>query len=256
MKNIEPRNFAGTMFNVADPAKFQQAIKLLCESLSDNAAACIFAADNIITWNRNLSFLRDDFFIQILNDDKNTMIEKSVVWRTYVLLYFAEIASRIEGDFTEFGCHTGNTAANVLKKIDFAALDKKYYLYDLFGWKEGDEHTHMPGHDQTDMYGKVVDRFKPYPFVKVIKGSVPQSFDQGFPEGKIAFAHIDMNHPVPEAAALERVLPRLAKGGIIIFDDYGWWIYSAQKQAIDPIVEAHGLKVLELPTGQALLINS
>jgi len=255
MQNIEPKNFSGTMFNVTDPNKFQQGITLLRDSLSDGAKASLFASDNIITWNKNLSFLRDDFFAQILNDDQTTPIEKGVIWRTYILVYFAEIASRIEGDFAEFGCHTGSTAANILKKIDFAALGKKYYLYDLFEWKEGDEHTHMPGHDQADMYGKVVSRFEPYPFVKVFKGSVPDSFSQGFPEGKIAFAHIDMNHPVPEAAALERVLPRLAKGGIIIFDDYGWWIYSGQKMALDPIIAAHGFKVLELPTGQALLMN-
>jgi hypothetical protein len=34
--------------------------------------------------------------------------------------------------------------------------------------------------------------------------------------------HIDMNHSVPEAAALEAVLLRLFSGGAIILDDYGW----------------------------------
>ena len=112
----------------------------------------------------------------------------------------------------------------------------------------------MPGHDNPRMYDDVVARFAAYPFVRVIRGAVPDSFAQGFPD-RIAFAHIDMNHPVPEAAALEAVLPRLSSGGAIIFDDYGWWGYSAQKIALDPIVARHGLKLLELPTAQALLIK-
>ena len=54
---------------------------------------------------------------------------------------------------------------------------------------------------------------------------------------------------------MEKILPILSKGGAIILDDYGWWGYSAQKIALDPIIEKHGYKILELPTGQALLMN-
>ena len=112
----------------------------------------------------------------------------------------------------------------------------------------------MPGHDNPKMYEDVVKRFSSQQYVSVIKGSVPESFEQGFPS-KIAFAHIDMNHPIPEEAALKKVLPNLSDGGCIIFDDYGWWGYSAQKRALDPIVQSNGYKILELPTGQGLLLK-
>lgn len=253
MAMLDARNLQGTFFNIIDGNKFQLGIKLLLESLFDKGATT-YAADNIITWNRNLSFLREDFFIKILQDDKNSVIEKSIIWRSYILLYFAEMAARLEGDFVELGCHTGYSADLVTQKVDFKALNKKYYLYDLFGWKEGDSHTHFPAHDDADMYKKVVDRFAEKPYVSVIRGSVPDSFSQGFPE-KIAFAHIDMNAPEPEEGALKRVLPILVPGGCIIFDDYGWYGYCAQKMALDPIVAEAGLKILELPTGQGLLIK-
>jgi hypothetical protein len=125
----------------------------------------------------------------------------------------------------------------------------------LFEWNKGDEHTRMQGHNNETMYRDVKARFADYPYVKIIKGSVPQSFSEGFPE-QIAFAHIDMNHPAAEAGALERVLPKLSSGGVIVFDDYGWWAYSAQKIALDPIAKSNGCKILELPTGQALLMKS
>jgi hypothetical protein len=216
--------------------------------------ATLFAADNLITWNRNLSFLRDEFFIEIVRSEKNTVVEKSIIWRTYILLFFAELAALAEGDFVELGCHTGYTASQVIKKLNFGEISKTYFLYDLFEWKEGDKHTRLAGHDNVRMFEDVKERFARFDFIKIIKGSVPDSFSDGFPE-KIAFAHIDMNHPDPEVGALKAVLPKLSKGGAVILDDYGWWGYSAQKIALDPIIKENGLNILELPTGQGLILR-
>ncbi|WP_292935054.1 tetratricopeptide repeat protein [Noviherbaspirillum sp.] len=250
---LKPLSFQGFSYNIADMAKFTQGIELIKESLSDKGAS-LFVSDNVITWNRNYSFLRDDFFLGILDSPAYAYVEKSLIWRTYVLLHFAEHAGRIAGDYVELGCHTGHTASTVISKIDFRKLSKSYFLYDLFEWKEGDEHTRMQGHNNSHMYEDVVKRFSEYEFVRVIKGSVPQSFTEGFPD-KIAFAHIDMNHPVPEAGALERVLPRLSRGGVVVLDDYGWWGYCRQKLALDPIIAEHELSVLELPTGQGIVLK-
>jgi O-methyltransferase len=248
---IEPKQLFGVNFNIRDHKKFNQALQLLRES---TGGIPMFAADNVITWNRNLSFMRQDFFSEILSGDESDAIEKSCIWRLYILLYFAESCQHLEGDYVELGCHKGATAKRLTERVDFQALGKRYWLYDLFGWSEGDEHTHMPGHDNPRMYEDVVDRFADQPWVQVIRGSVPGSFSQGFPD-RIAFAHIDMNHPTPESGALEVVLPRLSPGGFIVFDDYGWWGYSAQKRALDPIAASHGFNILELPTGQGLLLK-
>jgi len=253
MEKLEPLRFGGVNYNVADDEKFKFALTMLRDSLHDKGAT-LYIADNVITWNRTFSFLRDPFFVDIVNGNKATKFEKGAIWRLYILLYFAELASKAEGDYLELGCHTGYTASNVVKKIDFPGLGKQYYLYDLFEWNEGDEHTLLPGHKNETMYLDVKARFSDLPFVRIIKGPVPQSLSEGFPD-KIAFAHIDMNHPIPEAGALERVLPRLSRGGVVIFDDYGWFGYQAQKLALDPIIKSHGLNVLELPTGQALLMK-
>lgn len=250
---LEPLSFQGLSYNVADKAKFAQGLDLIRESLADKGAS-LFASDNVITWNRSYSFLRDEFFLRILDAPGHSYAERSVIWRTYVLLHFAKYASKVAGDYLELGCHTGHTAAQVISRIDFKSLAKSYFLYDLFEWKEGDEHTRMHGHQNPRMYEDVVKRFAGHDFVRVIKGYVPQSFADGFPE-TVAFAHIDMNHPIPEAGALERIIPRLSRGGVIVLDDYGWWGYSRQKMALDPIIERNGLSVLELPTGQGIILN-
>jgi predicted O-methyltransferase YrrM len=112
----------------------------------------------------------------------------------------------------------------------------------------------MPLHADARLFEKVTARFADRDYVIVVRGSVPDTFAAAFPE-KIAFAQIDMNNAAAEAAALEAVLPRLASGGVVILDDYGWWVYSKQKQALDPIAERHGMQVLELPTGQGVMIK-
>jgi len=252
LQRIEPRQLFGANFNIKDEEKFNTAVQLLRES---TYGLPMFCSDNLITWNRNLSFIREDYFLQILSSKESDNIEKSCIWRLYILLYFAEICQEIKGDYIELGCHKGTTAKRVTEKIDFKNTGKKYWLYDLFEWKKGDEHTHMPGHDDPRMYENVVERFADQPWVTIIRGPVPNSFVEGFPE-TIAFAHIDMNHPVPEEEALKKVLPKLSPGGCIIFDDYGWWGYSAQKRVLDPIAADMNLKILELPTGQGLLIKN
>ena len=253
-KMLENRSLIGSHFNIKDPEKFRRALTLLRESLVDGASASMFSADNLIAWNRNLSFLRDDFYLDILNNKSADPVEKSIIWRTYILLYFCKHAIRAKGDFMELGCYQGSTAFQIIKGINFKKQNKRYYLYDLFSWKEGDEHSHFTGHDDPNLYEKVSEKFLGFPFVKIIRGSVPDSFNEGVPD-KVAFAHIDMNHPVAESKALEIILPKLSSGGVIIFDDYGWWGYSAQKIALDPIASKHGLEILELPTGQGLLIK-
>lgn len=67
--------------------------------------------------------------------------------------------------------------------------------------------------------------------------------------------HIDMNSAAPEIGALELLFDRVAPGGIVIFDDYGWLLHAKQKEAEDRFMAERGHKILELPTGQGLLIK-
>ena len=194
LKKLENRSLVGGHFNVKDHKKFKRALGLLRESLGEGSSAAMFSADNLITWNRNLSFLRDDFYLKILKSKSATIVEKSIIWRTYILIYFCKFAINTNGDFMELGCYQGSTALQIIKGIDFTNRHRRYYLYDLFSWKEGDEHSYFTGHDDPKMYETVSEKFSEFPFVKVIKGSVPESFSKGVPD-KIAFAHIDMNHP-------------------------------------------------------------
>jgi len=64
-----------------------------------------------------------------------------------------------------------------------------------------------------------------------------------------------MNIAVAELAVLTHFWDNIVPGGIVLFDDSGWMAYQKQKQVLDDFTSRHGVKILNLPTGQGLLIK-
>lgn len=48
---------------------------------------------------------------------------------------------------------------------------------------------------------------------------------------------------------------RVAPGAVIVFDDYGWLGCRPQRLAEDAWLAKRGYRVLELPTGQGLVVT-
>lgn len=109
--------------------------------------------------------------------------------------------------------------------------------------------------NDPDAILKVVQRrFANVPNTRIVQGMVPDSFAQACPE-QISLLHIDMNSAASEIAALEALFDKVVPGGMIVFDDYGWTGYSAQRHAENAFMAARGHTVLEIPTGQGLVIK-
>jgi O-methyltransferase len=115
-------------------------------------------------------------------------------------------------------------------------------------------HHPMPEHGKH-LFERVVQRFRDYPQVKIIKGKIPEVF-AGQSLNKICYLHIDLNEAPAELLALDALFDRIVPAGIIILDDYEWAIgYRGQKLAEDPWFETRGYGVMPLPTGQGLVIK-
>lgn len=111
----------------------------------------------------------------------------------------------------------------------------------------------MPEHG-SDLYASVKKRFSDFPNVTVTQGRVPDTLAKVAPE-KIAFMHLDINNAEAEVGVLNALFDRMVPGAMIVLDDYGWLYYRDQKLAHDAWFEKRGYEVLELPTGQGLLIK-
>jgi predicted O-methyltransferase YrrM len=64
-----------------------------------------------------------------------------------------------------------------------------------------------------------------------------------------------MNCVKPEISAFRFFWPRLSPGGVVILDDYGFKDHRRQKEAFDSLSKALNFKIIQLPTGQGLIIK-
>ena len=247
MKNHVTSFFWGTVNN------YQELVKGIQHAVNQVKPIGIFAGDNLFAFGRNLSFLDDAAFMAACNNNIETEAEKAVMWRIHVLCWAAQNGMRLSGDFVECACYKGTSARIVCDYLDFGIRDKQYYLYDLFEHDVGMDHHAMPEHG-TDLFGKVRQRFADLQNVHVTQGAAPEILHQVAPE-KIAFLHLDINSASAEIGVLELLFDRIVPGGVIILDDYGWFHYRAQKEVEDPFFAARGYRVLELPTGQGMVIK-
>jgi O-methyltransferase len=74
------------------------------------------------------------------------------------------------------------------------------------------------------------------------------------PDAGFTFVHIDMDLYAPIAAAFRLFLPRMASGGILVFDDYGYVRdFPGARLAVDEVCAEARLYPVVLPTGQAFV---
>jgi len=163
----------------------------------------------------------------------------------------------VDGDFLEAGVALGGSAILLAKcKPPSAAL----HLYDVFamipppGPKDGDdahgryevirsgESEGLGGekyygyvdnlieqvHSNLARFGVDVQRDK----VRLVQGLFDDTLH---PSEPIALAHIDCDWYAPVRTCMERIIPHLVPGGIMVFDDYA--SYSGCRRAVDELLQ-------------------
>lgn len=212
-----------------------------------------FIADNLITYGHTAGFRRDRRFVEAVVAAGPKPMELALAWRTHTLCWAAESCLGLPGDYVECGTYEGYSMDVVLRYLD-GLPGRRCWLYDLFDpTGAAGEGKRLPEHSPA-LYQTVCARFERQTNVTVTRGKVPEVLHDASPE-RIAFLHVDMNNPDAERGALELLYDRVATGGMIVFDDYGWTGYQDQKRMADGFARSRGLGVLELPTGQGLMIK-
>ena len=210
-------------------------------------------ADNFLTWGRNMSMLDDRPFVQAWQSNIESPSDEAIVWRRYVLSCAAYHCVQLDGDFVECGAYTGVGIKTVADYLGGPAFPKTFWGYDIFEHDSSMVNHAMQEH-RKGLYERVQKKFSAYPQVCLIKGLIPQVFENDCPE-RIAYLHIDLNQAPAEIAALDNLFDRMVPGGILILDDYEWSAYRPQKLAEDQWFNARHYRVMPLPTGQGLVIK-
>lgn len=233
----------------------------------------IFWGDRLLTIDKSAGFLSDPAFSAAYAAIRGSHTydqydsPHTISWRLNTLVWAARSGLDIEGDFVECGTFKGDMAWVISKTVDFKSRHKCFYLYDTFDgfsdqYSSNNDFPEHPGfieyanthYRNPELYPYVAARFSDRDDIKVIKGVVPDVLHQESPK-KIAFMHIDLNSPAAEIGALELLFPRMSPGAILVFDDYGWKQFHRQKEAEDAFMQKLGYSILELPTGQGMVVK-
>jgi hypothetical protein len=235
----------------------------------------IFWGDRMLTIDKAAGFLNEPTFRaafeQIHGSHQYDQYTSSttIAWRLHTLVWAARTALSLpEGDFVECGVFKGDMAWMVGEVTGLAQSGRQFHLYDSFegfdpSQTTDDDFPDLPGflafankiYSAEGLWEGVRDRFQPLAHYHLHKGYLPGTLDRDGMPDRIAYLHIDLNVAPVEIACLDRLFDRVVPGGVVIFDDYGWKVFHRQKDAEDAYFAKRNYQILELPTGQGLLVK-
>jgi O-methyltransferase len=258
---------------VSDPHQAAKAVDRILEAFVRPYHESMSWGDRLLTLDKSAAFRDDATFREALRAADSSTGQNQyespdgIVWRYNTLIWAARACLALPGDYVECGVYRGDMTWMITRMVDVAAAGKTFYLYDTFAGFDPRYSSQADFPDAPHMYALadneyrapdiesyVRARFRDKPRIVVTKGTVPDILRERAPD-RVAFLHLDMNSPRAETGALEILFDRISTGGIIIFDDYGWRIFHKQKEAADAFMANRGQVILELPTGQGLMIK-
>lgn len=233
-----------------------------------------YHADNLCVWLKDTNFLREERFQRAYRKgmdsghkicrEKGSREDIHIEWRVHVLCWAASHASRLAGDFVECGVNTGIYSLAIADYIDLDRTGKHLYLFDTFcgippsQMNERERSLNREVENETyyeECYETARANFAEYRNAVLIRGQVPDTLTQVAID-QVCYLSLDMNIVLPEIAAIKYFWPKLVTGAPVILDDYGWLGYAPQKVAMDEFAASVGCTILNMPTGQGLLIKS
>lgn len=136
------------------------------------------------------------------------------------------------------------------------------YLYDAFGPMQAADllrsEQHCAGWYGSLRMARTAENLRGFAGrIRWRRGAIPGSLAHDPLPDDVAWLHIDLNAARPTMEALEAFWPRLAPGGVVLFDDYGWTGWVDTRRAVDAFVaRTEGAHLLALPTGQAICFKA
>jgi O-methyltransferase len=165
-------------------------------------------------------WLSDQSFMSVYNRvNKFTLID---VYRCYELWTLAKNTASVEGAILEVGVWRGGSGA----VLAASSPGKSVYLADTFAGvvKAGKKDTRYLGGEHADTSRSTVEgllRSLDLTNAVILEGIFPED-TAGHVAGPISMLHCDVDVYDSTRDIVQWVLPRLSRGGAIVFDDYGF----------------------------------
>jgi hypothetical protein len=178
--------------------------------------------------------------------------------RKFVVAQLVGAAARVPGAMAECGVYNGATAFFMMKSTHAAGVPRRLHLFDSFeglslpGVKDG---HHWNRGDMAMSEDAARETLAGFTSVTFHKGWIPDRFLEVADE-QFAFLHVDVDLYEPTLHALRFFYPRMAGGGVIVCDDYGFASCPGATLAMDEFMRDKTERIIHLPTGQGVILRT
>ncbi|MFP4374041.1 MAG: TylF/MycF/NovP-related O-methyltransferase [Spirochaetaceae bacterium] len=180
--------------------------------------------------------------------------------RCYLLWQAALQCGPLQGDFLEVGVWRGGTGALLCDAAARLDDDRHVYLADTFRGvvKAGPKDDYYSGGEHADTSRDTVEELLGELDTNnhtVLEGIFPEETGGAVPDGPIALCHVDVDVYRSARDVTEWVWPRLPSGGIIVYDDYGFYGCEGVTAFGNEELERRDRLFLHNLSGQAFVIK-
>jgi hypothetical protein len=158
----------------------------------------------------------------------------------------------VVGDAAECGCRHGHSTYIIADALNRKG-PRDLWVFDSFEGGLSDKveqdrqargdtsprETRIQKEHFASSYEHVQSVFADKPFVRLVRGWIPDTFTGECAERKFAFAHVDVDLYEPTLGSLQFFYPRMSPGAVIVVDDYGSATYPGAKIAVDEFLADH-----------------
>ncbi len=178
--------------------------------------------------------------------------------KLFTLYQFAKSICPLKGNIAELGVYKGGSARLLSELFSKQVSDKKIFLFDTFmGLPKHDELVdhHREGDLGDTSFENVKLFLKDFSNVYFHQGLFSETLSR-IENELFCFVHIDVDLYSSIIECCSFFYPRLIKGGIIIFDDYGFISCPGAKKAVDEFFQDKPDSPVYLTTGQCLVLKT
>ena len=197
----------------------------------------------------------DRFFLDLYDEIKNqTVLNPN---KSFELYQLAKSVCNLEGDVAELGVFRGGSAKLLAKLFNKHSPSKKVLLFDTFeGLPVSDKSQDIfqKGGISITSYEEVQKCLQDCSNVIIHKGlfseTLPKIQNQLF-----CFVHIDADLYSSVLECCDFFYPKMTKGGIMLFDDYGNLCAPGAKSAVNQFFADKTESPIWLSSGQCIVIK-
>lgn len=251
-----------------DKAKKNPGARGRVQKLLSGLAARTAAASGRLLYKNGVRFIADQawrvpYERELSADSRSKKAPMRNLDRRFMLVQVAEAVRRLPGSTAECGVFRGIGSALVCRALDGTyAADDAHFAFDAFeGLPAPVEADQIGGDDQWWTEGDlkseeagVAALLSPFSHAQIKAGWIPDRFSE-VGDRRFRLIHIDVDLHDPTRDSIDFFFPRLVPGGMMLLDDHGIVSCPGARAAAEEYFAKTGDPIIELPTGQALIVK-